>query len=249
MNGKQYKNIIDWTVKHNNTAESSNSLETVRAVLKNMGIPLPQGSCKDVFEILKTDNYMGWQSCPIKEAQSYANEGTAAIGISGERIVVLSAEVIDEDVVSDETQAATPAVMTLSDNTSAYAVSDLQYFAYSSGDTNNNGIVINAYFEKSTLSVKVGWSGYNHLYGTRPTTVYWSSTNSNVASVNSSSGKVTAKAEGTATISVYTRSGTLIASYRIIVEGKRVKISKQLDYFTVTFLDTPDPIIANVDLM
>ena len=66
----------------------------------------------------------------MQEAQAAANNGVAAIGISEDKIVVLSA--------TDEEQpvAQTASVMTLSENTSAYAVAGLEYYSYSYATTN-----------------------------------------------------------------------------------------------------------------
>ncbi len=132
MNGKQYNNVIDWTLKHEEI-QSGDCLEAAKAVLKNMGIALPGGSIKEVAETLKTDDYMGWRSCTMQQAQEYANNGTAAIGISEDRMVVLSAA--DEEDLVEETAA----VMTLSETTPAYAVSDLQYYANSRSSTGGSG--------------------------------------------------------------------------------------------------------------
>ena len=87
MNKKQYNNVIEPTLKHEKTDDS---LSTARAIFNNMGVALPQGDIKTVYETIKTDNYMGWKSCTMQEAQAAADNGTAAIGISEDRIVVLS---------------------------------------------------------------------------------------------------------------------------------------------------------------
>ncbi len=126
MNKKQYNNVIDYTLKHEQT---DNSLSTARAIFDNMGVALPQGDIKTVYETIKTDNYMGWKSCTMKEAQAAADKGIASIGINEDRIVVLSA--------TDEEQpvAQTASVMTIDENTSAYAVEGMRYYSYSYGTT------------------------------------------------------------------------------------------------------------------
>ena len=91
MNKKQYNNVIDYTLKHDESANSDDSLVTARAIFKNMGVALPNGTMEEVYETIKTDNYMGWKACSMQEAQEAANNGTAAIGISKDRIMVLSA--------------------------------------------------------------------------------------------------------------------------------------------------------------
>ena len=129
MNKKQYNNVIENTLKHEQTEDS---LVTARAIFDNMGVALPQGDIKTVYETIKTDNYMGWKSCTMQEAQVAADNGTAAIGISEDRIVVLSANDEEQPV------AQTASVMTLDENTSAYAVAGLEYYAYSYGTTTTN---------------------------------------------------------------------------------------------------------------
>ena len=121
MNKKQYNNIIEHTLKQEKTDDS---LIIARAIFNNMGVALPQGDIKEVCEVLKTDNYMGWESCTMKEAQDAADNGTAAIGISESRIVVLSA------TNKEQPMTQTSSVMSLTENTSAYAMDELSYYAY-----------------------------------------------------------------------------------------------------------------------
>lgn len=130
MNKKQYNNVIENTLKHE---QADDSLSTARAIFNNMGIALPQGDMKTVYQTIKTDNYMGWKSCTMQEAQKAANNGTAAIAISEDRIVVLSANDEEQPV------AQTASVMTLDENTSAFAVDGLQYYSYSYGTTGQGG--------------------------------------------------------------------------------------------------------------
>lgn len=136
MNRKQYNNIIAQTLQHELSEQTEDALNTARAIFKNMGVALPQGDMGQVFETISTDNYMGWRSCTAKEAQEAADNGTAAIGISADRIVVLSAADEEEPV------AETAGVMTLSESSSAYAVSDLSFYAYSYGSTTSNPYIL-----------------------------------------------------------------------------------------------------------
>ncbi len=133
MNKKQYNNVIENTLKYEQSAQTDDSLATARAIFDNMGVALPQGDMKTVYETIKTDNYMGWKSCTMQEAQAAADRGVAAIGISEDKIVVLSA--------TDEEQPVTQttSVMTLDENTSAFAVDGLQYYSYSYGTTTCQG--------------------------------------------------------------------------------------------------------------
>ena len=134
MNKKQYNNIIKNTLKRVHTEDS---LSTARAVFKNMGVALPGGDMKEVFETVKTDNYMGWKSCTMEEAQAAANNGTAAIGISDSKIVVLAADDAEEPIES------TANVLAITDSTPAVAVAGLQYYSYGYGGTT---CVSNLYF-------------------------------------------------------------------------------------------------------
>jgi len=147
MNKKQYNNVIENTLKHEQSAQTDDSLATARAIFDNMGVALPQGDIKTVYETIKTDNYMGWKSCTMQEAQAAADNGTATIGISEDRIVVLSANDEEQPV------AQTASVMTLDENTSAYAVAGLEYYSYSYGTTNNLIIYCsNSYLTQSQMA-------------------------------------------------------------------------------------------------
>ena len=100
-----------------------------------MGVALPQGDIKTVYETISTDNYMGWKSCTMQEAQASADRGVAAIGISEDKIVVLSANDEEQPV------AQTASVMTLDENTSAYSVAGLEYYTYSCSTTTSGSAV------------------------------------------------------------------------------------------------------------
>ena len=131
MNKKQYNNIIRNTLKQEHTEDS---LSTARAVFKNMGIALPNGVIKEVFKTVKTNDYMGWKPCTMEEARAAANKGTAAIGISDSKIVVLAADDAEEPIES------TAEVLAITDSTPAVTVTGLQYYLYSYGGTGCGGI-------------------------------------------------------------------------------------------------------------
>ena len=148
MNTKHYNNVIDWTLKHDTAAQTEGSLATARAVFNNMGVALPNGDMQEVYDTIKTNQYMGWRACTMQEAQEAADKGTAAIGISKDRMVILSA--MDEE----EPIAETASVMTLSENTSAYSVAGLEYYTYSCGTTTNNLTIYcsNSYLAQSQMA-------------------------------------------------------------------------------------------------
>lgn len=130
MDKKQYNNVIDWTLKHEQSAQTEDSLATARAIFNNMGVALPSGDIKEVCEILKTDDYMGWRSCTAQEAQQAADNGDAAIAISEGRIVVLSATDEEEPV------AQTASVMLLTEKANAVnTLNGMSYYSYSYGGT------------------------------------------------------------------------------------------------------------------
>ena len=133
MNKKQYNNVIDWTLTHDQSAQTEDSLETARTVFKNMGVALPQGDLKQVSDVLKTDDYMGWRSCTMQEAQAAADRGTAAIGISEEKIVILAANDEEQPVT------ATASVMTLSNTAAVSPEPALAFYSYSKGGTTPGG--------------------------------------------------------------------------------------------------------------
>ncbi len=129
MNKKQYNNVIVNTLKHEQTEDS---LSTARAIFDNMGVALPQGDMQTVCETIKADNYMGWKSCTMQEAPAAADNGTAAIGISEARIVLLAAN-DDEQPVTQ-----TASVVMLDKITSADFVSGLAFYQYASMRSSGN---------------------------------------------------------------------------------------------------------------
>ena len=149
MNKKQYNNVIDYTLKHDQSAKTDNSLATARAIFTNMGVALPQGDMKSVCETIKTGNYMGWKSCTMQEAQAAADNGIAAIGINEDRIVVLCANDEEQPVTQ------TASVMTLSQNTSAFSVAGLEYYTYSYDTT--TPLKTWPYAETPTFFTRADW--------------------------------------------------------------------------------------------
>ncbi len=216
MNKKQYNNVIENTLKHEQTDDS---LSTARAIFDNMGVALPQGDIKTVYETISTDNYLGWKSCTMQEAQEAANNGTAAIGISEDRIVVLSANDEEQPV------AQNASVMTLDENTTAYAVAGLEYYSYSYGTTTQGGcgdVQDGIYFEEPGMTVKVGWSGYVQPKGNCVSEVYWASSNTGVAYVDYYTGLIIAKGQGTSVITAMTSNFNLRATFIITVDKLKI---------------------------
>ena len=69
----------------------------------------------------------------MEEARAAANSGTAAIGISDSKIVVLAADDAEEPI------EPTAEVLAITDSTPAVAVAGLQYYSYSYGSTEQGG--------------------------------------------------------------------------------------------------------------
>ena len=160
MNKKQYNNVIKNTLKYEQTEDS---LATARAIFDNMGVALPNGDMKTVYETISTDNYMGWKSCTMQEVQEAADKGIAAIGISEDKIVVLSANDEEQPV------AQTASVMTLDENTSAFAVDGLEYYSYGYADTTR--ITVNGWLDLYTSPSIYGRTVYMPS-GCNPNTWY-----------------------------------------------------------------------------
>lgn len=131
MNKKQYNNIIDYTIQHEVSLEGYDSLSTARAVFDNVGIPLPQGEVKSVYEIIKTNDYMGWKSCTIQEAKAAVEKGIAAIGISETEIVVFSSTDQEQPVTK------TASVFAIDENTKD-SVSGLTFYQYANVRSSGN---------------------------------------------------------------------------------------------------------------
>ena len=153
MNTKYYNNVIDWTLKHDTAAQTEDSLATARTVFNNMGVALPNGDMQEVYDTIKTNQYMGWRACTMEEAQQAANNGTAAIGIRKDRMVILSATDEEEPV------AETASVMTLSENTSAYSVAGLEYYTYSCCTT--TPLKTWPYAPSPTILTRADWGARN----------------------------------------------------------------------------------------
>lgn len=128
MNKQEYNNVIKSTVERQ--TNSKDALNATREILSNMGVVLPQGDIQTVSKALSTDDYMGWRKCTIKEAQDYVNDGVAVVAVNDDQVAV---------VVSDEQQSKsfmnTASVMPLTEDISAFAISDTTFYANRAGTT------------------------------------------------------------------------------------------------------------------
>lgn len=217
MNSKQYNNIINHTLVNEPAAQTEDSLTTARAIFNNMGVALPSGDLPEIMEVLQTNEYMGWKACTREEAQQAANNGIAAIGICEDQIVIFAAEDEDEPV------ARTAQVLTLSETTIDVAEAEAEYFAYSVVTTTiipqppESGF----YFEDTTVSVVVGWTGHIQPTGSTGKPI-WTSSNPLVAEVDSTTGLITAKKLGNTVINATVPNSDLQASFTLTVEKLKI---------------------------
>lgn len=130
MTAEQYNNVVKCTMKREEFPKGADSFEQARVIFKNLGVALPQGTRRQVLDLLQTNDYMGWRSCTAQEAQQYANKGVAAIGVGEDRMVILSAET-EEEKGKETVAAKTPMVMTLQADAITDAAPDLAFYAYS----------------------------------------------------------------------------------------------------------------------
>lgn len=89
MNNKQYKNIINYTIATETDIENKDTVEVVRDVLNNCGVPFPSGTKEEIKETLSSGNYIGWTECSSEEAQLAADAGYATVGINDIRAFVI----------------------------------------------------------------------------------------------------------------------------------------------------------------
>lgn len=132
MNKEQYNNIIENTL-HNNLIKNCDScLTTAKNILNKMGIPLPNGNFQDIFNILQTNNYMGWRLCTLHEAQISANKGIPAIGISKNKISILKGSGEQSPALNNE------AVISLTESTDIYSVADMLFYGFTAMRTSGD---------------------------------------------------------------------------------------------------------------
>lgn len=134
MNNKQYKNIINYSIKKIPNNIGSNSVEYVGTILKNMSIPLPQGDCKTIHKILSTGDYMFWQPCNPEDVQNVVNYSCAVVGVTDSEIFLIDNNEPNEEYTLE---SASPFVLTTHHLTDPYAseVSTMSYYSYNNGTT------------------------------------------------------------------------------------------------------------------
>ena len=123
MTANQYKNIIKWTAEQIGSGYTKESLDVVRASLKNMGLYIPNGSYEHILQVLSTNTYMNWRACTPEDAQKAANDGRTVIGINPTAAFIILPQ--DDQMGSKPVSAAA----TVAEIPPKYRL-DIQYFCY-----------------------------------------------------------------------------------------------------------------------
>lgn len=131
------------------------NLVAVKTILNKMGIPLPNGNLHDVFNILQTNNYMGWRLCTLSDAQTFANRGIAAIGISENRISILTETNEQVSKLNNE------AVISLDESTNIHSVSNMLFYSYTAMRTSGDQY---GYDGWSSLDAAMNYYGRDYTY-------------------------------------------------------------------------------------
>ena len=89
MTSSEYKNTIEWTLKH---SDESSDPEKVQRILRNLGTPFPQNdsnSTETIISLLSSGDYMGWNPCSKDQARFCVNNGYPAVAIYNNTVVIL----------------------------------------------------------------------------------------------------------------------------------------------------------------
>ena len=155
MNKEQYNTIIENAVMFEFNDNCDSGLSMVKSILILMGIPLPHGTLRDVFNILRTNNYMSWRLCTFQEAQNLANNGVPAIGVSTNKISILKEASEESPVIKSEK------VISLTESTDVFSVSDMLFYAYTAVRTSGNQY---GYDGWSSLDAAMNYYGRDFTY-------------------------------------------------------------------------------------
>lgn len=131
MNSRQYNNIVQHSLSNLLFQGKNDPCENVKYILKACGIALPHGDNLEILQALMSENYMGWHSCTHKQAQDFANEGTATIGIDENHIILITP---DETALAD-TAAQTNDYVRTANSIAIPERLQMQFFASAYGTT------------------------------------------------------------------------------------------------------------------
>ena len=160
MTSSEYKNTIEWTLKH--SYENSDP-EKVQRILRNLGTPFPQSdgsSTETIISLLSSGDYMGWNPCSKDQARFCVNNGYPAVAIYNNTVVILLPD--DESVkISSTVPKSTSKLVRKVTELNDIKADQIRFFAYATllenhdtADRNSNGNdeMIAAYATKTTCT-------------------------------------------------------------------------------------------------
>ena len=160
MTSSEYKNTIEWTLKH---SDESSHPEKVQRILRNLGTPFPQNdsnSTETIISLLSSGDYMGWNPCSKDQARFCVNNGYPAVAIYNNTVVILLPD--DESVkISSTVPKSTTKLVRKVTELNDIKADQIHFFAYATlldnhdtADRNSNGNdeMIAAYATKTTCT-------------------------------------------------------------------------------------------------
>ena len=133
MIGPQYKNIIQWTLKHDISDLNDDRMVIARKIFSNLGVAFPIGDLDEIISILKSKNYLGWRQCSFNDVQKYANAGVASIGINHTDIVIILPDKKIANLAADNELQSIRISLIKHSNELADEQKNLLFFVYSYG--------------------------------------------------------------------------------------------------------------------
>ena len=160
MTSSEYKNTIEWTLKH---SDESSDHDKVQRILRNLGTPFPQNdgsSTETIISLLSSGDYMGWNPCSKDQARFCVNNGYPAVAIYNNTVVILLPD--DESVkISSTVPKSTSKLVRKVTELNDIKADQIHFFAYATllenhdtADRNSNGNddMIAAYATKTTCT-------------------------------------------------------------------------------------------------
>ena len=159
MTSSEYKNTVEWTLKH---SDENSDPEKVQRILRNLGTPFPQSdssSTETIISLLSSGDYMGWNPCSKDQARFCVNNGYPAVAIYNNTVVILLPD--DESVkISSTVPKSTSKLVRKVTELNDIKADQIRFFAYATlldnhdTDRNSNGNddMIAAYATKTTCT-------------------------------------------------------------------------------------------------
>ena len=160
MTSSEYKNTIEWTLKH---SDENSDPEKVQRILRNLGTPFPQNdgnSTETIISLLSSGDYMGWNPCSKDQARFCVNNGYPAVAIYNNTVVILLPD--DESVkISSTVPKSTSKLVRKVTELNDIKADQIRFFAYATlldnhdtadRNSNENDNMIAAYATKTTCT-------------------------------------------------------------------------------------------------